>query len=362
MPVIPADDGDLARVAAEAWAALLKANDPPKIFRHGGVMAWIERDDTGEPITRHLTSDRLRYQLARVARWERTAKGQTRAANPPGAVVGDLLATPDPPLPILERIVECPVFAPSGTVSLEPGYHPEARVYYQPGQLDVPTIPLHPTTEDLARARKLLLEDMFGDFPFVDEAARAHTIALALQPACRGLIDGPTPLYVIEKPSPGTGASLLVNQIGVLTTGRPPAALTEGSSEDEWRKRITSKLMRSPSLIVIDNLRERLDSAALSAALTADTFEDRVLGLSQMVTLPVRCTWVATGNNPAMSNEIARRSISIRLDAKVDRPWERGPDAFRHASLGACARTVASLSGQRSPSRAPGSQKVGPIR
>jgi hypothetical protein len=41
--------------------------------------------------------------------------------------------------------------------------------------------------------------------------------------------------------------------------------------------------------------------------------------------------WVATANNPAMSRELARRCVRVRLDAKVERPWLRG--GFRHADL-----------------------------
>jgi hypothetical protein len=51
----------------------------------------------------------------------------------------------------------------------------------------------------------------------------------------------------------------------------------------------------------------------------------------------VRAIWVATGNNPAVSNEIARRTIRIRLDARSDRPWLRTD--FRHSDLRAWVRT-----------------------
>ena len=50
-----------------------------------------------------------------------------------------------------------------------------------------------------------------------------------------------------------------------------------------------------------------------------------------MVRAIVRMTWIATGNNPALSNEIARRTVRIRLDGKVDRPWLR--EGFKHANL-----------------------------
>jgi hypothetical protein len=84
-------------------------------------------------------------------------------------------------------------------------------------------------------------------------------------------------------------------------------------------------------VILVDNLRRRLDSAALSGALTAVVWEDRVLNFSSTTRAPVRCVWIATGNNPALSNEIARRTVRIRLDAGIDRPWLR--EGFRHPDL-----------------------------
>ena len=57
-----------------------------------------------------------------------------------------------------------------------------------------------------------------------------------------------------------------------------------------------------------------------------------------MVRVPVRCTWIATGNNPSLSGEMVRRSVRIRLDAKTDRPWLRDPGQFRHADLRAWVR------------------------
>ncbi|OYD80120.1 hypothetical protein CHT98_32935 (plasmid) [Azospirillum brasilense] len=112
--------------------------------------------------------------------------------------------------------------------------------------------------------------------------------------------------------------------------------MTEGGREDEWGKLITAKLRASAQLILIDNLRGRLDSSKLAAAITSPVWEDRILGLSEMVRIPVRAIWVATGNNPGLSNEMARRTVRIRLDARRDRPWERRE--FRHPELLAWVR------------------------
>ena len=156
-------------------------------------------------------------------------------------------------------------------------------------------------------------------------------MGLLLLPFVRPMIDGATPLHIIEKPTPGTGASLLVDVLMYPATGRPAVAMTEGRSEDEWRKRLTALLLSSPPVVFVDNLRRRLDSSALAAAITAPVWGDRILGKSETVHIPIRCAWVATGNNPALSDEMTRRAIRIRLDAKQDRPWLR--EGFKHANL-----------------------------
>ena len=116
-----------------------------------------------------------------------------------------------------------------------------------------------------------------------------------------------------------------------IATGHRASVMVEGSDDEEWRKRLTAKLRQIPSLVLIDNLRRPLDSAALAAALTAPFWEDRVLGVSEITRLPIRCIWVATGNNPEFSGEMARRLVRIRLDARIDQPWRRS--GFRHPNL-----------------------------
>jgi hypothetical protein len=107
--------------------------------------------------------------------------------------------------------------------------------------------------------------------------------------------------------------------------------MTEGRDDDEWRKRVTAKLRQIPAIVLIDNLRARLDSSAVAAVLTAPFWEDRILGASEMARLPIRCLWIATGNNPEFSNEMARRLLRIRLDPHEERPWQR--TGFRHPDL-----------------------------
>lgn len=333
LPALRADEGDLARAVDRAWSVLLASNDPPWLFRFGGMPTWVVPDDEGRPAAAGVTDERLRHMLARLADWRRlNAKGDLVPAPPPTALVKSLLATPDPGLPVLAGIVGTPVFGRGSALLTKPGYHPDARLLYRPTPgFAVPPIPDRPTGAEVAAARTLLLDDLLGDFPFVSAAERAHALALLLLGFVRAMVDGPTPLHLIEKPTPGTGATLMVDAIATVLTGCGASVMTEGRDDEEWRKRITAKLRQIPPLVLIDNLRHELDSSALAAALTAPFWEDRILGVSEMARLPIRCAWIATGNNPAFSNEMARRTVRIRLDARVDQPWRR--DGFRHPDL-----------------------------
>jgi len=333
LPLMRADEGDLARAVDRAWSLLLGSNRTPWLFRYAGLATWVVPDDEGRPVAVALTDERLRHMLARLADWRRlNAKGELVPTHPPTALVKSILATPDPGLPVLVGIVSAPVFGRHGRLLTTPGYHPDARLLYCPAPgFDVPAIPQRPSAGEVAAARQLICDDLLGDFPFVSEAERAHAVALLLLGFLRAMVDGPTPLHLIEKPSPGTGATLMVDAIATILTGAGASVMTEGRDDEEWRKRVTAKLRQVPSIVLIDNLRNKLDSAAVAAALTAPFWEDRILGASEMARLPIRCIWIATGNNPEFSNEMARRILRIRLDAHVERPWQRA--GFRHPDL-----------------------------
>jgi putative DNA primase/helicase len=76
----------------------------------------------------------------------------------------------------------------------------------------------------------LLLDDLFGEFPFVGDAERAHVLALVLLPFVRPMISGPTPLHMVEKPAPGTGAGLMIDAISIIATGTSASVMVEAAT------------------------------------------------------------------------------------------------------------------------------------
>jgi len=58
---------------------------------------------------------------------------------------------------------------------------------------------------------------------------------------------------------------------------------------------------------------------------------DRILQRSQVVELVNRATWIGTGNNPHLSNQLLRRTIQIRIVSPHADPTQA--TGFRHANL-----------------------------
>lgn len=329
LPTICADCQDLRIVTAQSWEAICRANDPPRYFRYTGIPSRLEKDDEGVLVPRELTPDRLRHEMARVANWVQGREEEP--AKPPLDVVKDLLATANPPLPILTRITDVPVFAPDGSLSMAEGYHSVGQTYRMPrADLVIPEVPPVPSSSQVDAARDLILK-MISEFPFVDVADRAHAVGLLLLPFVRDLINGPTPNHLIEAPQPGSGKGLLADVLLMPACGKQVSSISEARDDDEWRKRITAQLRSARPAVLLDNITRPVNSGALASALTAAVWEDRILGKSENLYFPVRCVWVMTANNPTMTTEIARRSIRVRLDAKMDRPWFR--DSFTQKEL-----------------------------
>jgi len=322
-PEIITSNRQLPDLTMDAMKAIEKANDPPRLFRRSGAVVRLRRDD-GPVYCEPLSVPALRGEIARAAVWKRWAGSGDKAVKindkPPREVVEDLLSHPGWRLPVIEQIVESPVFTADGRLIDQPGYDPDCRLWYEPAPgLDRVHVPLHPTGEQVADALRLL-NNMLGDFPFVDDADRANCPAFCLLPAVRQMIIGNTPMHVFGASKQGTGKGRLVDLWGLIWLRRTPSLTSEPHSDKEWGEKIGSSLMSEAGYFFVDNIKYAVKSGALAVALTTSRFSYRILGESKVVDLPVRWCWGATANNIKADSDIVRRFIRTRLDANCERP------------------------------------------
>ena len=307
----------LREISDDAKAALLAANDPETLFTRGSIVARV----SGEKIE-PLTNTTLKSYLDRIAdfvklTYDKDGNPQDPIpARPPADLAPDLLGRLDLELPELDEVANAPVFLPDGSLLVQDGYSREHKILLKLRGLSGIRADM-PIAEALG-----LLDKVYADFPFTETAGRAHTLALTLERFVRPLIQGATPMYLIDAPAQGTGKGLLAEVSNLIPLGYFAPTMSQPRDSDEAEKRITSVLLEARPVVFWDNV-TRLDSNPLLAVLTSQIWQGRILGKSETVTVQNRAVWLASGNNIELSDEMTRRVIPIRLDAGVERPEER---------------------------------------
>lgn len=257
----------------------------------------------------------------------------------------------------LDRIVRVPVFAADGSLRTEAGYHPELQCYLDP-RMEFRPVPDVITEEHLDEACSWLFEAI-RDFSFsdafdgndelpirdgsVDEenfpmpnlargvSSRAAIYAAIMQGFMRNCIDGPTPIYAIDKPVAGEGAGFLTDVISYILEGGKPFAGTMQKDISEFKKEIVATLLSSTNIAFYDNVDFHIDNPVLAAALTAGNFRGRILGLSQNADVPIRLLWIIAGKNLSMTAELMRRVVPIKIDSNMEHPErDRPPSWYKH--------------------------------
>jgi len=269
--------------------------------------------------------------LTRTADFTKVTESGQADTSPPLDVVRDILALKKWGFPYLLAITTIPVIRRDGTVLTVPGYDERTELFYY-SHLDLPSIPETPTDRQISDAVEVVKE-LLWDFPFDSEASRANAIAALFTPVLRPVIDGPVPLAVVDKPQAGTGASLLCDVIALIATGEITGMIGGFRNDEEWRKNITTTLLRGHQIVVIDNVDGHLFSPSLASLLTSRSWRDRILGRNEEISMPNTTCWFANGNNIRLEGDLPRRAYWIRMDAQEAQPWLRPYDEFRHPNL-----------------------------
>lgn len=329
LPDIQINDVHLRDIVSDAIDAIVQGNTKnPRIFVRGGALVRIAKNEREQHVIQELNHSSALSELSKLANWiEVRVNNNTEVetpAYPPAQAVSATLAEGEwsGVLP-LTGIVHAPVFTEGGFLHSRPGYNRQSKLFYTGG------VKIGSMSVD--EAKRLIMDDLLVDFPFVDDASKAHAIGYMLLPFVRDLIDGPTPNHLATSPTPGTGKGKLMNACAYPALGHDIPSMTEAKDDEEWRKRLTTEFLSGSTHTLIDNVNRKVDSGALATAWTQPEWKDRLLGVNREARFPIRTIWAMTGNNVELSQELARRSVWIRLDSSLEKPWEK--TGFKHNNL-----------------------------
>ena len=331
--------------------ALIRHNKKePRLFRLDDGICRVTktgevRSYTGDARREILERDSLFTELNNTVYWYELAgdnKRQNRSTPQDVTTHYRGLSNREIPLPRLDRLAKHPIFTEDGKLHIKNGYDPESQAY-----LDLSFKPLpvskDPSVAELDHAYDLIFEELLVDFPLRDRgevqtnASRANMLAMMLQPFVRSIIgSGNTPLFLIEKPMPGAGSSLLGDLVSTILEGEIATKYQYKPNDEEVEKNIIAKLISSTDGIMFyDNVSEHttVDSAVLASAITSSSYSGRVLGHSKTFTSPVRHIWLMSGNNIKFANEMLRRIVPITLLPEEVNPELRDAEDFKHPNV-----------------------------
>ena len=340
---------DQGRVNDEAAASLANARD---LYQRGGVLVQAVEQDAPSPedaevrraagalVVRDLPPALLQDRQSRAAVYLRAVERKEGVeyvkAPPPAWCVAAVHARGHwPAVPVLAGVVTHPVFLPDGTMLVAPGYHRPTGLLVRPPRGLAVSVPESPTLAD-AKAAMAELVMLVGDFPFQSPVYEAAWLAALLTLPARSAFCGSSPLFLFDGNTRGVGKGLLADVIALVVLGVRFPVMSYTPDAEEMRKRITSLALEGERSVLLDNLSGPIGNGVLDAALTTDTWRERILGGNRTYNGPLDLTWFATGNNCELRADTGRRTCHIRLETPDERPELKS--GFRHPKLRAHVR------------------------
>jgi hypothetical protein len=310
-----------------------------RLFDRGGVAVLLRHPaDGGPPVAHRLTANAvvtLAHSRCRPVRFD-IRRDAYVGVTLPERVANMYLDLPDWDLPPLAGVTCAPLLQEDGGITAGDGYDPRLHVWCDKvPPLDVPETP----SKAQAEAALRVLRETFGTFPFQDspfvqsdgltvvdisqpaKLAEASFLAGLLTAVCRPSLDLAPGLLVTapEVTGSGAGKGLLVRAICAIAYGIKPSPFTAGHDRSELDKRLVAELIEAKPVTFLDNVNGAvLKSDTLASVMTERPANVRVMGMSRMV--PLNCAGLValTGNGLSVSEDLARRFLSIQLEPQCE--------------------------------------------
>jgi hypothetical protein len=201
-----------------------------------------------------------------------------------------------------------------------PGWHPGSGLLIH-GPAVAPILHEPPDDDGVGALDRLppRLRELLAEFSWRSDADLVNAVALLLT----GLLishftDEPHPVATVDANQSGVGKTLLVQAVGRVLDGVDPPRIPLNRDE-ELEKRLCAEVRgRSGSILFLDNVRTRIESAVLEQNVLSPELSFRVLGQSTVIRCPNTYLWAITSNGVSGTPDIVRRGLPIRLQHHGD--------------------------------------------
>lgn len=214
-------------------------------------------------------------------------------------------------MPQLEGVVMYPVMLPSGKMITNEGFCRDSGLFIG-DNLGLTLAEVKSMSLDEA---KLVIEDIYDDFPFHSKNIGMSLSVAALLTAVARKVLQLCPMFISTSPYPQDGKTVW-SFIPQLVLSKTTTNYAFGRTDDEQQKQLVSYFISDPAVMVFDNQNGKFQSQALTELLTSGSFVGRLLGTNDQVCFKPKTMIIANGINVSPSSEIATRSVIVELDKR----------------------------------------------
>jgi hypothetical protein len=217
----------------------------------------------------------------------------------------------------LRALTLLPFATPTGRIVSQAGYDPETQLYLHLPMDYAPSVPDHPSEEQVRRAAACLVSP-WRAYRWATGNDAAGMVSAVLTAICRPGLDI-CPAVLFDASTQGSGKTKAATALGSLMMGRREGVMPfSGIDDDELRKHVIAGALTGSGFYCLDNIVGFFKSPALAAVLTSGRLQGRVLGASRSVDASIRALFTLTANNMSMDADLQRRTMAIRIDSGSD--------------------------------------------
>jgi hypothetical protein len=217
-------------------------------------------------------------------------------------------------LPVIRHYTRRPIFDEDFRL-LCPGWHAEQGVLvHGPDIIPRLTEPSHSPEAPACDRLPPLLRRLLAGFCWSGDADLTNAVGLLLTGfLANHFVDNAKPVGIIDGNQRGLGKTLLCQVIGRVLDDAVPAPLPLARDE-ELEKKLGAQLRASrSSIIFLDNVRERIESALLEQKILSPVLSYRILGQSSNIERPNTYLWLITSNMTSGTEDLINRGVCVQL-------------------------------------------------
>ena len=160
-----------------------------------------------------------------------------------------------------------------------------------------------------------LLNNLLSDFNFQGAGDKSRALAALLTPALVSgkVLDARAPIMMLQADKSQSGKGFFTKLLGAVYNELPSTVAQRTGGVGSIDENFDAALTLGRPVIVIDNLRGKLNSPQMEAFMTADIYSARSPYSEPAVIDPRRYFIMATSNNFDLTPDMANRSCFIRI-------------------------------------------------